>query len=113
MSWFLAVWLPLQLGEFFIAHIFFKDFLGIKERKKLLWVFCVVVFVSALNLLGLLNEVFAIKVPLTVLLYLALAFMFSGGLKIKLLAACLYSAFLFIADVVVFYSARFCQGGLK
>lgn len=103
MSWVLAVELPTILAEYLIAVAFFKDFLGHKNRNKLLWVVCMVAFITILKLSDLYINNFAIKILLSVLLLFLVSLMFDGSLKLKLLCAIMFYAFMFVADTVVYF----------
>ena len=103
MSWILAVEIPTILAEYLIASAFFKDFLGRKNHNKLLLAICIVAFYAVPKLSDLYVHDFAVKASISALLLFSLTFLFDGNIKIKLLSALLFLAFLFVADAIVYF----------
>jgi len=104
MSWFFTVGIFVKLAEYLIAFTFYKDFLGQKSRSNLFWAASIIVYIALFSLSNHYVPNIAIAIPLGVIIFFALSCLFDGSIKLKLLAASLFSIFLFIADVIVLFS---------
>jgi len=103
MSWFIFVELPVLFAEYFIIFTFYKDFLGLKNRHKLLWEISAILFISIYRFSDLHIQNFAVKLIITAIVCFSLSLLFDGNIKLKLLSAFLYFVFIFVSDAVVYY----------
>ena len=103
MSWFMLIEITATFAEYFIAYVFFKEFLGVKHKKPL------IVFAGGI-LYVIINAISREYVPYGALSFIvgALPFifipiMFKKNIRIKLFAIVLVIILLLTADMLSFF----------